>query len=76
MRPTAPKVAKRSKSGPHAAKLNLSPYKTRTGGTLVCTAKTGENAPRGPVGRFTGILNTGKETETWNTLTPSKPCAA
>ena len=56
MRPTAPKLAKRSKSGPHAAKLNLSPYKTRTGGTLVCIAQTRENAPRGPVGRFTGIL--------------------
>lgn len=56
MRPTAPKLAKRSKSGPHAAKLNLSPYKTRTGGTLVCTAQTRESAPRGPVGRFTGIL--------------------
>lgn len=56
MRPTAPKVAKRSKSGPHAAKLNLSPYKTRTDGTLVCIAQTRENAPRGPVGRFTGIL--------------------
>ena len=56
MRPTAPKLAKRSKSGPHNAKLNLSPYKTRTGGTLVCTAQTRENAPHGPVGRFTGIL--------------------
>jgi len=56
VRPTAPKLAKRSKSGPHAAKLNLSPYKTRTGGTLVCIAQTRENAPRGPVGRFTGIL--------------------
>jgi len=56
VRPTAPKLAKRSKAGPHAAKLNLSPYKTRTGGTLVCTAQTRENAPRGPVGRFTGIL--------------------
>ena len=56
MRPTAPKLAKRSKSGPHNAKLNLSPYKTRTGETLVCTAQTRESAPRGPVGRFTGIL--------------------
>ena len=56
MRPTAPKLAKRSQSGPHNAKLNLSPYKTRTGGTLVCIAQTRENAPRGPVGRFTGIL--------------------
>ena len=33
-------------------------------GTLVCTtAQTRENAPRGPVGRFTGILNTGKEVD-------------
>ena len=56
MRPTAPKLAKRGKAGPHHAKLNLSPYKTRTGRTLVCTAQTRENAPRGPAGRFTGIL--------------------
>ena len=56
MRPTAPKKSSPGQSGPHNAKLNLSPYKTRTGGTLVCTAQTRENAPRGPVGRFTGIL--------------------
>ena len=56
MLPTAPKKSSPGQSGLHNAKLNLSPYKTRTGGTLVCTAQTRENAPRGPVGRFTGIL--------------------